>query len=263
MSNPADFLLDLFGLSGRSAVVVGGAGALGGAIAEGLAAAGANIVLAGRDPEKGIERLTTLRKLGVEAEFIACEATQRESVAALLSQTQARFGRVDILVNCAGVNSATPYEEITDEDWRRVIDGILTSTQLGCQIFAPAMAAQPAGGCILNIGSVSAHLPLSRVFAYSAAKAGVVNLTQNVAREYATKNVRVNCLCPGFFPAEQNRKILDPERVQNIIRGTPMHRFGEPHELVGAAILLCSQKAGSYITGATVYADGGFTANRF
>jgi NAD(P)-dependent dehydrogenase (short-subunit alcohol dehydrogenase family) len=125
------------------------------------------------------------------------------------------------------------------------------------------MAAQSDGGSILNIGSVTAHLPLSRVFAYSAAKAAVVNLTQNLAREYAPQNVRVNVLCPGFFPAEQNRKILDQERVANIMRGSPMARFGEPHELVGAAILLLSRRAGSFITGEDVYVDGGFTSMRF
>ena len=125
---------------------------------------------------------------------------------------RAGHGRIDILVNCAGVSSAVPYEEI-DDDWQAVLDTNLKATDLGCQIFAPVMAAQENGGSILNIGSVTAHLPLSRVFAYSASKAAVNNLTKNVAREYATRGVRVNSLNPGFFPAEQNRKILQPERV--------------------------------------------------
>lgn len=261
--SPPDYLTQLFGLSGQAAVVIGGAGVLGGAIAEGLAQAGANVVLAGRDPHKGSERLHSIRSRGIAAEFITCEATNRESLRGLLAATCERFGKVDILVNCAGLNSAIPYEEITEEDWHKVVDGILTATHLACQVFAPHMADQADGGSILNIGSVSAHLPLSRVFAYSAAKAAVVNLSQNLAREYALKKVRVNVLCPGFFPAEQNRKILDKERIDNIMRGTPLQRFGEPDELVGAALLLCSRKAGSYITGATLYADGGFTAMRF
>jgi NAD(P)-dependent dehydrogenase (short-subunit alcohol dehydrogenase family) len=122
--------------------------------------------------------------------------------------------------------------------------------------------ASSGGGSILNIASVSAHLPLSRVFAYSASKAAVVNLTQNVARELAPMGVRVNALCPGFFPAEQNRTILDPARVEKIMAQTPMARFGEPHELVGAALLLLSRRAGSFITGASCYVDGGFTAMR-
>src|SRR5690606_30756132 len=139
----------------------------------------------------------------------------------------------------------------------------LTATHIACQLFAPKMASQPEGGSILNIGSVSAHMPLSRVFAYSASKAAVVNLTQNLAREFAPQKVRVNVLCPGFFPAEQNRKILDPTRVENIMRNTPMGRFGEPEELIGAALLLLSRNAGRFITGADYYVDGGFTAMRF
>jgi NAD(P)-dependent dehydrogenase (short-subunit alcohol dehydrogenase family) len=137
----------------------------------------------------------------------------------------------------------------------------LKAVHWGCQVFGKAMVAAGAGS-ILNVASVSAHLPLSRVFAYSASKAAVVNLTQNVARELAPSGVRVNALCPGFFPAEQNRKILDPQRVEKIMAQTPMNRFGEPHELVGAALLLISKSAGSFITGASYYVDGGFTAMR-
>jgi NAD(P)-dependent dehydrogenase (short-subunit alcohol dehydrogenase family) len=138
----------------------------------------------------------------------------------------------------------------------------LTGVHLGCQIFGKHMIAH-GGGSIVNLGSVTSHLPLSRVFAYSASKAAVVNLTQNVAREFAPHKVRVNAICPGFFPAEQNRKILSPERVDNIMKQTPMARFGEPEELVGATILLLAPMAGSFITGAAYYVDGGFTAMRF
>jgi NAD(P)-dependent dehydrogenase (short-subunit alcohol dehydrogenase family) len=143
-----------------------------------------------------------------------------------------------------------------------VIDVNLRGTHWGCQVFGTWMAAS-GGGSILNIASVTAHTPLSRVFAYSASKAAVVNLTQNIARELAAQRVRVNALCPGFFPAEQNRAILDETRTASIMSQTPMARFGDPSELVGAALLLLSQKAGSFITGATLYVDGGFTAMRF
>jgi NAD(P)-dependent dehydrogenase (short-subunit alcohol dehydrogenase family) len=166
-----------------------------------------------------------------------------------------------MLVNGAGVNSASAYLDAKDEDWERVIDSNLRAVHWGCQIFGKHMA-EAGGGSILNVASVSSHLPLSRVFAYSASKAAVVNLTQNVAREFAPKKVRVNALAPGFFPAEQNRKILDPARVEKIMAQTPMARFGEPEELVGATILLLARKAGSFITGATYYVDGGFTAMR-
>ena len=167
-----------------------------------------------------------------------------------------------MLVNCAGVNSADTYLEVSDDDWQRVIDINLRGTHWGCQIFGAFMAAD-GGGSILNIGSVTADKPLSRVFAYSASKAAVVNLTQNVARELAPYQVRVNAICPGFFPAEQNRAILDETRTASIMAQTPMARFGEPHELVGTALLLLSKQAGSFITGAAFYVDGGFTAMRF
>ena len=263
MSGSADFLHHLFGLDDQVAVVIGGTGVLGGALCEGLAQAGARVVVAGRSEERGHERVTAIEALGGEATFLPVEADQRLSVQALLDSTITAFGQIDMLVNCAGSNSAVPYEQIPDDQWHKIIDGSLLTTHLGCQIFAPFMVTQAHGGSILNIGSVTAHLPLSRVFAYSAAKAAVVNLTKNLAREYAPRNVRVNVLCPGFFPAEQNRKILDKERVENIMRGTPMSRFGEPRELVGPALLLLARRAGSFLTGEDVYCDGGFTSMRF
>jgi NAD(P)-dependent dehydrogenase (short-subunit alcohol dehydrogenase family) len=263
MSSSSNFLHRLFGLDDQVAVVIGGTGVLGGALCEGLAQAGARVVVAGRSEERGHERVKAIEELDGEATFLPVTADQRLSVQALLDSTIAAFGQCDMLVNCAGTNSAIPYEQIPDDQWHKVVDGSLLTTHLGCQIFAPYMATQKHGGSILNIGSVTSHLPLSRVFAYSAAKAAVVNLTKNLAREFATKNVRVNVLCPGFFPAEQNRKILDQERVENIMRGTPMSRFGEPQELVPAAILLLSRAAGSFITGEDLYVDGGFTSMRF
>ncbi len=258
-----DYLRSLFGLDGQVAVVIGGTGVLGGALCDGLAQAGAHVIVSGRSEERGAGRVDAIQKLGGSAEFIAVDVTSRDSITALRDAAVAGRGQVDILVNCAGVNSATPYEEIADEDWDRVIDSNLKAVHLGCQIFAPLMSSQPAGGSILNIGSVTAHLPLSRVFAYSASKAAVLNLTKNVAREYGERKVRVNALCPGFFPAEQNRKILDKDRVAKIFAQTPMNRFGEPEELIGSALLLCSRKAGSFVTGAEIYVDGGFTGMRF
>ena len=263
MSTSSEFLRQLFGLDGQVAVVIGGTGVLGGALCEGIAKAGAQVVVSGRSEERGRERARAIQSFGGEATFLPVDADQRLSVQALLDAAITAYGQVDMLINCAGANSATPYEEIADDDWHRVIDANLLSTHLGCQIFAPFMATQTHGGSILNIGSVTAHLPLSRVFAYSASKAAVVNLTKNLAREYARQNVRINVLCPGFFPAEQNRKILDQERVDNILRGTPVRRFGEPEELIGPALLLLSRQAGSFVTGEDLYCDGGFTSMRF
>jgi NAD(P)-dependent dehydrogenase (short-subunit alcohol dehydrogenase family) len=256
------FLEELFGMSGQVAVVIGGTGVLGGAMADGLAAAGATVVVAGRNPERGEARVQEILANGGQALFAPVDVTRRESIEGLLEQVVASQGRVDMLVNGAGVNNATPYFDVTEDDWDRVFDSNVKAIHWGCQVFGKLMATE-GGGSILNIASVTALKPLSRVFAYSASKAAVVNLTENLAREFAPLGIRVNALCPGFFPAEQNRKILDATRIENVMRNTPMARFGEPHELVGTTLLLLSRKAGSFITGASFYVDGGFTAMRF
>jgi len=257
-----DYLDQLFGLTGQVAVVVGGTGVLGGALAEGIARAGAMVVVAGNSEARGQERVASITAQGGHAVFLPADVGVRASLEELLTGSLNQFGRVDMVVNCAGVNSASPYMEVTDDDWQRVLDINLRGTHWGCQIFGAHLAAH-GGGAILNVGSVSADVPLSRVFAYSASKAAVVNLTQNVARELAPKSVRVNAICPGFFPAEQNRAILDATRTSSILSQTPLARFGEPDELIGATLLLLSKQAGSFITGAAYYVDGGFTAMRF
>jgi NAD(P)-dependent dehydrogenase (short-subunit alcohol dehydrogenase family) len=254
-----EYLQRLFGFDDQVAVVIGGTGVLGGKLCEGLAQAGAYVVVAGRSAERGHERVAAIKRLGGDASFVEVDATSRASVQQLLDSTIKAHGRADALVNCAGVNSSTPYLDITEEEFQKVIATNLFSTHLGCQIFGRHMI-ETGGGAILNIGSVTSYRPLSRVFVYSASKAAVLNLTQNVAREFASQKVRVNCLCPGFFPAEQNRKILDNKRVEDILRHTPMGRLGEAAELIGAALLLLSPRAGSFITGEAVYVDGGFTA---
>jgi NAD(P)-dependent dehydrogenase (short-subunit alcohol dehydrogenase family) len=255
----SDYLQKLFGLQNRVAVVIGGTGVLGGELCMGLAQAGATVVVAGRSAERGQERVAAIEKLGGKATFRDVDAGDRKSMQALLSSVVEQHGRADALVNCAGVNSPTPYFDIPDEEFDRIVKTNLFATHLGCQIFGKHMV-EAGGGAILNIGSVTSYRPLSRVFAYSASKAAVLNLTQNVARELAPQGVRVNCLCPGFFPAEQNRKILDKNRIESILRHTPMGRLGDAPELVGAMLLLLSPVAGSFITGEAIYVDGGFTA---
>ncbi len=254
-----DYLNQLFGFTNRTAVVIGGTGVLGGELCMGLAQAGAHVVVAGRSTERGNERVAAIEKLGGKATFLAVDADNRESMQKLLDSCIQQFGHVDALVNCAGVNSPTPYFDIPDEEFDRILKTNLFATHLGCQIFGKHMVDQ-GSGAILNIGSVTSYRPLSRVFVYSASKAAVLSLTQNVARELAPKGVRVNCLCPGFFPAEQNRKILDPTRVESILRHTPMGRLGDAPELIGAMLLLLAPVAGSFITGEAIYVDGGFTA---
>jgi NAD(P)-dependent dehydrogenase (short-subunit alcohol dehydrogenase family) len=258
----SSYLEEMFGLTGQTAVVIGGAGVLGGALCAGLAQAGAHVVVADLTEEGCKARVQALEKIGGAASFCTVNVTARQSIENLLAAALKQTGRVDILVNCAGVNAGSSFLDATDADWDRVLSINLKAVFQACQIFARHMVAA-GGGAIVNIGSVTSHLPLSRVFAYSASKAGVLNLTRNVAQEFGAQGVRVNAICPGFFPAEQNRKLLDQERIDNIMRHTPMKRFGEPEELIGALLLLVSPKAGSFVTGTHVNVDGGFTAAWF
>jgi NAD(P)-dependent dehydrogenase (short-subunit alcohol dehydrogenase family) len=254
MKTPAE----LFSLKGKVAVVIGGTGMLCGEMAEGLAIAGATVVLVGRDAVKAQARLDKMIRGGGNAEFFSCDTTSKAGLQKLLADVLAKFGRVDVLVNGAGVNSPTPFFDIPEEEFDRIITVNLKGVVLACQIFGRHMV-EKGSGSIINVGSASGLTPLSRVFTYSASKAAVHNLSKNLAREWATKGVRVNILVPGFFPAEQNRKVLSPDRVKTILAKTPMNRFGEAHELVGATLLLASD-AGSFITGAELVVDGGFDA---
>ncbi|MEN6449952.1 MAG: SDR family oxidoreductase [Thermoguttaceae bacterium] len=258
----ASYLEDLYGLTGQTAVVIGGAGVLGGALCAGLVQAGAHVVVADLTEAGCKTRVEALNALGGKASFVTVDVTKRDSIEHLLQETLQQTGRADILVNAAGVNAGSSFLEATDADWDRILTINLKAVFQACQVFAGHMV-KAGGGSIVNIGSVNSHLPLSRVFAYAASKAGVLNLTRNVAQEFGTQGVRVNAICPGFFPAEQNRKLLSEERIDSIMRHTPMKRFGEPEELIGALLLLVSPKAGSFMTGAAINVDGGFTAAWF
>jgi len=258
--NSAQYLESLFSLHGKVAVIIGGTGELCGAMAEGLAGAGATVVLVGRNEEKANARLARIAAAGGNAYFLPAEATSRAELEKLLAAILARSGQVDIVVNGAGVNSATPYLDIAEDEFDRIVRVNLKGVFLGCQVFGKYLVDRGAGGSIINLGSMSGLIPLSRVFTYSATKAAVHNLTKNLAREWAPKKVRVNVLVPGFFPAEQNRKVLTPERVTNIMGHTPMKRFGEARELIGATLLLASDGAGSFITGDEIVVDGGYHA---
>jgi NAD(P)-dependent dehydrogenase (short-subunit alcohol dehydrogenase family) len=249
---------DLFDLTGHVAAVVGGGGVLGGAIADGLASAGAKVAVMSRTLEKAQTRADLIVQAGGTAAAICLDATDRVNAEEALAQAERALGPVDILVNAAGVNSSTPFFEIGLEEWHRVLDTNLTSYLLCCQVFGKAMVDRGKGGTIINISSASSEIPLSRVLTYSVSKAGVNILTRYLARELAPHGIRVNALVPGFFPAEQNRKLLDPERVENILRRTPFGRLGEPDELVGAAIWLASERASGFVTGTLVNVDGGF-----
>ncbi len=255
----ADYLRQIFGLDGLTAVVIGGTGVLGGAFSDALGKAGAHVIVAGRNAETGNAAVHRITGALGSAEYFAMDVTNRDDFAKLLSHLKSNHRECHVLVNGAGINSATPFLEIGDEEWERILNINLRSVRLGCQVLGGYMLEKGTKASIINIASLSGITPLSRVFTYAATKAAVINLTQNLAREWATKGIRVNSLSPGFFPAEQNRKVLTPDRIESIMRHTPMNRFGEPDELAGAILLMASPKAGSFLTGANLVVDGGFT----
>jgi NAD(P)-dependent dehydrogenase (short-subunit alcohol dehydrogenase family) len=250
----------LFSLTGQVAVVIGGGGVLAGAMATGLARAGAEIAILDVSRDNAEARAKSIATLGRDAIGVVCDATSRASLEEALDEILDRFGHVDILVNAAGVNSGTPFFEITEAEWQRIMDIDLKSVFLACQVFGRAMVDAGHGGSIINISSASSGPPLSKVFTYAVAKAGVNQITQYLARELAPNHIRVNAILPGFFPAEQNRKLLTEERVASILGHTPMQRFGESCELVGATVYLASQQASSFVTGSILKVDGGFTS---
>jgi len=257
----SEYVNDLFSLDGQVAVVIGGGGVLGGAMCRGLGQAGAHVVVADLFEDSCQKRVEELQGLGVPSSYAVVDVTKRESIEASLETAKQAGGKVDILVNSAGVNHGSSFLEHPEEQWDRVMAINLKAVFSACQVYGRHMV-ESGSGAIVNVGSVTSHLPLSRVFGYAASKAAVLNLTRNIADDFGTTGVRVNAICPGFFPAEQNRKLLDQERIDSIMRGTSMRRFGEPEELIGALILLCS-KAGGFITGTHINVDGGFTAAWF
>jgi NAD(P)-dependent dehydrogenase (short-subunit alcohol dehydrogenase family) len=210
--------------------------------------------------EAAQSRAGCVQELGRKALAISVDATAKRELEESVERITRELGPVTTLVNAAGVNSGTPFFAITEEEWHRVLDIDLKSVFLACQVFGKAMVDSGKGGSIINIGSICGGPPLSKVFTYAVAKGGIRQITQFLARELAPHGIRVNAIEPGFFPAEQNRKLLTPERIRSIMSHTPMSRFGEPPEIVGAAIYLASHAASSYVTGSFLRVDGGFLA---
>jgi len=251
---------DLFSLQGKVAVVIGGGGVLAGTMAQGLAEAGCSVVIVDLNEENATRCAHNICAAQKRAIPIRADVTRKPDLEAALRATLDNFGRVDILLNGAGINSATPFFEIGEEEWQRITDVDLKSVFLACQVFGKAMIEAGNGGSIINISSASSGPPLSKVLTYAVAKSGVNQITQYLAREFAPHRVRVNAILPGFFPAEQNRKILTEERVSQIMSHTPMGRFGASEELIGATIYLASERASSFVTGSILRVDGGFGA---
>ena len=255
----SEYLNSTFGLEGKVAVVIGGTGVLCGTMAEALAAAGAETILVGRSEEKAKERLASIEAAGGKAYFEKVDVNSKASIEDLLANVLEKSGKVDILVNGAGINSPTPIFDIDEDEFDSILNTNLKAVLFASQVFGKHLIDRGEGGSIINIGSMSGIIPLSRVFTYSATKAAVHNLSKNLAREWAEQGIRVNTIVPGFFPAEQNKKVLNPERVASIMGHTPANRFGEPDELVGATLLLASD-ASSFMNGAELVIDGGYAS---
>ena len=253
------YLDELFSLEGKTAVVIGGTGELCSAMAMAMARAGAEVVLVGRSEEKAKTRLATIHEAGGKGYFVATDIGSRDSLDNMLDAVLERSGKCDILVNGAGINAATPFLDIPEEEYDRIFATNTKAVFVACQVFGKYFLDNGIPASVINVGSESAITPLSRVFTYSMSKAAVHNISKNLAREWAPHGVRVNTIVPGFLPAEQNRAVLTPERVEQIMGHTPMKRFGDPDELSGATLLLAST-AGSFITGAEIVVDGGYAA---
>lgn len=253
------YLNQLFNLEGKVAVVIGGGGHLCSEMARGFARAGCAVAVLDLRLEKAKTVEDELRVAGFDRVMsFAIDVAQKKDHVNALERVLSVFGQVDILVNGAGINGPTPFLELTLEEWYAILDSQITGTFLGCQVFGGYMVERGRGS-IINISSASAGPPLSKAFTYSVAKAGIKNLTQNLGREWGTKGVRVNALRPGFFPTEWNQKnFITPERETAILGHTPMGRYGEPVELLGATLWLASD-ASNFVTGAEIAVDGGFS----
>ncbi|MDP9579787.1 UNVERIFIED_ORG: NAD(P)-dependent dehydrogenase (short-subunit alcohol dehydrogenase family) [Bacillus sp. 1751] len=248
----------LFDLTGKTVVAFGGNSVLGASIARGLAAEGAKIAIVGRNVEKAEKVVRDITEDGGQAKTFQADVSSKESLENVAKEIEQWSGGWEVLLNAPGKNSPTPFFDLEMEEWDDILDVNLKGVVLTCQIFAKKMIEQEKKGSIINISSVSSTTPLSKVFTYSVSKAGVNNMTQFLAREFAPYGIRVNAIIPGFFPAVQNQKILSEERIESIMNHTPMKRFGKPDELQGAAVWLASEQASSFVTGALIRVDGGF-----
>lgn len=255
----SDYISSLFNVEGKVAALTGAGGFLVGELSRALAKAGMKVVCCDVKLEHAERTAAEIVDAGGRAIPLQVDVRVRADHERALAETLHAFGRVDCLLNGAGTNAPTPFLEIPLEEWNDILAVQLTGTMLGCQVFGAHLVNQRSGS-IINISSASAGPPLSKAFTYSVAKAGIKNLTQNLAREWGTAGVRVNALRPGFFPTEWSMKhFITADREAAIHGHTAMRRYGRPSELVGAVLWIFSDAA-SFVTGAEIAVDGGFSA---
>lgn len=266
-------------LSGRVALVTGGNGGIGGMFSRALAACGATVIVLGRNLERCQQVADEINAGGGSADAISGDVTDEAAMLAVKDAVEKKYGKINILINAAGgaVKSAmVPQDQMADEGERTFFDVPATAVQtefdlnmrgtwLPSKILAPLMLGQD-GACVINVSSMSAFGPLTRIPGYSGAKAGVSNFTQWLATYLARSGVRVNAIAPGFFLTEQNHALqFNPDgtptpRQQKIIAGTPMRRFGDLKELIGALLFLVDERSAGFVTGVVLPVDGGFSA---
>ncbi len=247
-------------LAKRIAVVIGGTTGIGRALSLGLAEAGANVVSSARRIEHVESTAREIEQRGRRTLRVTCDVVDRTTLDGLLDRVMSAFGRVDILVNCAGKTKRLPTMEFGEKDWNDIVETNLTGTLRACQVFGRPMIEQGYGR-IINIASLSSFVALYEVAAYAASKSAVASLTKSLAIEWGPHGVCVNAIAPGVFRTEMNKKLLDgSERGREILMRTPLKRFGKVEELAGAAVFLASEAA-SFVNGEIIVVDGGFLAS--
>jgi NAD(P)-dependent dehydrogenase (short-subunit alcohol dehydrogenase family) len=251
--------VSLFALDGKVAVVLGGTSGIGRALALGLADAGAVVVVSGRRIEQINDTAAEIESRGQKTMRMVSDVRNRKSLEDLRDAVVQAFGKVDILVNAAGITKKSPTVDLPEETWSEILDTNLTGTLRGCQVFGKHMLDRKAGR-IINIASLGSFLGLLEVAAYSASKSGLASLTRSLAIEWSRHGVLVNAIVPGVFRTALNTNLLDSERGREFLMRTPMGRFGRTEELIGAAIFLASE-ASSFVTGQFIVVDGGILAS--
>ena len=250
----------LLDLTGRVAIITGGAIGLGRQMAEGLAEMGANLVLCARKAERCQEAAGELQQLGIKAMSLACDVRSQASVQELVDATLSQFGKIDILINNAGISWGAPVEEMRLDDWNKVIETNLTGSFLCAQAVGRIMIRQGRGK-IINIASVAGLSGAPRelpAIGYHASKGGVISFTKDLACKWAVHNIQVNAIAPGWFPTHMSSRVIERHK-ELFLSHIPSRRFGNEHDLKGAAVFLASD-ASNYVTGHVLVVDGGQTA---